>query len=109
MGEVRRKCSTVFVSADTVAADAEVVVFEEFAGGLLIAPTGAAAQTISWYVTYAPGGEYVPCYDSTGTQAQTVIGAAARGYEIPPAVAGAYAIKLVAGTSDASLILCLKG
>lgn len=73
--------------------------FASFSRGIFILPTGFEGTSITFEVSN-DGVNFVALNDSSGAIALTV--AAAKGYALPAALAGALWFKLVAGTQAAA-------
>jgi hypothetical protein len=95
------------IHADTVLADAQEIIVADRIAGMVFVPTGSTITSITWYATYTEGGTFLAAYDQDGAAVvQTV--AAAKAYQLPTALAGAYSLKAVTD-ADGTIYVSLKG
>ncbi len=94
------------ISIDTVLADAEVIHFEGFSGGMIFVPAGSALTSIAWYACATVDGTYLPIYNGLGTAVTSTV-AASEAIPLPAACFGALFLKGV-GNADGTVGLSLK-
>lgn len=82
------------VAVDTVLADANEILCESFAGGMIFIPTGSSVTSLTFYAAFEKGGDYHALYDHDGDAVALTV-AAGRAYPFPVATYGAFGLKLV--------------
>ena len=93
------------ISLDTAIGTTEEIPFENANAGTIHIPTGSAITTLTYHAAPAPGGTYLPLNDKAGAAVTQTV-AATKCYELPTAVAGCGALKIVvnaAGLVDLSI------
>ena len=91
----------------TAVADSEEVNFGGYAGGTVFIPSGATTALLTYYAAEKPGGTYLALYDKE-VAAVTQVVSAAKAYQLPEAVFGCRAIKIV-GDVAVTAAISLKG
>jgi hypothetical protein len=95
------------VTVATAVANSGEILCSEFALGMVYVPAGSSLTTLTWYAAEKAGGTYTAAYDELGNAVvQTV--AAAKCYQVPVALAGAAALKIV-GNAAGTVDVVLKG
>lgn len=90
----------------TVGASVEIN-FSGYAGGTVFIPTGATTTLLTYYAAEKPGGTYLALYDKD-VAAVTQVVSAAKAYQLPEAVFGCRALKIV-GNAAVTALISLKG
>lgn len=106
-GYIRRAYSPQTVSVTASAGTTGEIPFEECAGGMIFVPTGSALTSLTFHAAEKCGGTYYPAYDASGNAiALTVVHT--RAYQLPTALYGAGALKIV-GNGSGSIVILKKG
>jgi hypothetical protein len=77
------------------------------AGGTVYIPTGSTITTLTYHAAPQPGGTFLALQDSSGAAVTQTV-AAEKAYDMPAAVFGVGALKIVANAAG-SVFLSLKG
>lgn len=77
---------------------------------MLYIPTGYTAASLTPYVCDTEDGTYVPLQDATGTAISIDVSSPPKGIPMPVECFGAFWVKLVQGTNDATpIVITTKG
>ena len=95
---------SVVVNTDVNASDP--IDYGDFATGMVLVPDGSAMMSLTWYVSTAIDGSYIPANDATGSAVTQTV-AAGEANPIPVALAGARFLKIL-GDEDGVVSVTLK-
>ena len=79
-----------------------------WAGGVIYLPTGGDITTLTYYGAVEPGGTFVALHDSDGAAVTQTV-SSAKIYELPSAIFGCGALKIVGDSDEDGAIVRMKG
>ena len=109
--KIRRKFKALGVTLSTATASATTIRWDDVAGGtLLMGTVNTNATTIQLWASGTTDGTFGRLYDASGSAADITLAPSlteARTYALPDAAYGVGALKLVAGSTNATAAICV--
>lgn len=104
---IGRESIPVTLLLDTAEGTTAKFDMENAAGGTIYIPTGSPITTLTFWAAPLYGGTFLALYDSLGA-AVTMTVSAAKAYDLPAALYGVGAVKIVVN-AQGTVIVSLKG